>query len=534
MDKAAETAIAAIMAAYGKYYVEDYTTQVMGHLKASMNIENEHLQGFIAEQVGTHFSADQNIAIEAINPVTRFLHECATYAFQQSGENASDRSVYESVKNLPSIHHEENAKLVYQSAQLYQKTVDTTLLSVIVNDARIATESIAAGAQDRITQTETGGRVHQFNWGILSDGLWLNGALMKAFDLASIFRPGDPVSAYYAQVGFDFSRNYAAAPVFPGDDAETASAGFDLLLSHAENGVIADTANLLDLLFVPGQMAFAIDRWELGLKDPAALVAAVSQLTDLAIALPHLIDVAGQIEGEDLVSPIVIERLHSANNAVTLCLAAFEALRETTYAESLILVAAATNEDPTVDVFVNSDTVGTYQASGGEESDFIQLGAYLDPRKGMPSQNGGWPVSWALSRREDIVAEMMANEAERLDALRSNDAAIIQQLVQNNLRQLVTSYADASGLSEIPNPTLLKINEIARRVTNASEDASFTLEGEIVNLLINTIDDPFLTSVAARFTSFAAHEDETTRSNARALAVAATALDDAVGFLVTT
>lgn len=538
VDRTVEAAISSLMSVYAQYFVEDFAGRVMGHLQASVPVDETYLNDFITNQAGNRFSSESPIDITAVNPVTRFLYECSEYAIEKGIEDPEDRMAYESLRDLPSIHHDEINELVFSSALLYKKTIDETILGVVGTDARQARETIEAGAKSRTSVTETGGRVNVFTWGILSDGLWLNGALLRAFDMASIFRPGDQVVSYYATVAFDFARQYTVAPILPeGLTDSDAYAQLDVLISHGDDTTISsilsgdDQGEFASILLTPGVLSNYIDGWELGLKGTDAMVKSVANLSDLAVLLQHLIDVSKNLPEEIVISDFLLNRLDSVYNVVTLCLCGFEALRESRYNEALILCVGAPDNDPTVDVIINSDLVNSYKAAGGAEGDLVHVGAYLDPRKGHPPSIQGWSLAWVLERKDDIVADIVSDQIERTEALRANDAAVIQSLIQQTLRNLVQSYADAKGLSEIPIPVNNRINEISRLATGVDVQTGFNLEQEILNLLINVISDPFVSQVTDRLTTYASSEEEDVRKNARALTVAETAVDDAVSFL---
>jgi hypothetical protein len=183
------------------------------------------------------------------------------------------------------------------------------------------------------------------------------------------------------------------------------------------------------------------------------------------------------------------------------------------------------------DVFINQDNVNDYINAGGEESDLVSFGTYLDPRKGMITSKGGWPVEWAVKRRSEILTEVAMAESDRLSMKRANDNNVIQGMVKSTLTDVSKSYAEAVNLDMIPNRIKNQINDIARKVTSPVALESFSLEGEITNLLTGVIGDQFVAEVADRFVNYATSENEVYQQNARDLTIIETAFKDAASIV---
>lgn len=532
MDRKIHEAVLSLSSVYAKYFVEDFTNQVITNLGNQISLSQETKDSFI-EQLGLENFDSVKFNAEDANPATKFIYECAQFAIEQEVKHADSREIYNEIKDLPSMYHEELNAHAFNSASLYTNTVDKTVLSVIGSDAKVAAGTIINGAKSRIENEETGGRVKFFNWGILSDGLWLNSALVKAYEKANIFRPGSEVKPYYTQEGFIFARNNVATPLQ--SDVKEA---FSLLMSHADANITqvlegsGDSRwDLQSLLFKTGTMTMAIDFWEKSVSRPNLMMESIEHLSQLAVVIPHLTQTAKKLAEENVLNEDIVQRLEGTDAAITLSLAAFEAARETIYNQSLVMYVDAHDSDPMVDVFVNQDTVNDYLNAGGEEADLVSFGTYLDPRKGMVTAKGGWPVEWAVKRRGDILTEVMMSENDRLSMKRTNDKNVIQGMVKSTLMDVSKSYAEAVNMDMVPNRIKNQIDDIARKVASPVAIESFSLEGEITNLLTNVVGDPFVSEVAARFINYATSENEVYQQNARDLTIVETAFKDAANIV---
>jgi hypothetical protein len=270
---------------------------------------------------------------------------------------------------------------------------------------------------------------------------------------------------------------------------------------------------------------YSLDQYEKGLKQPKAMVEAVSDLSSHVQLIAHLKDVAVQL-GEDVIPNTVIERLDTVEKAATMALVGFEAMRETRFADTLVLYVDAPSEDPVVDVFVNKDMISSFVAQGGAEEELVQIGTYLDPRKGNHTPQAGWSESWITKRKDDIIAQSAADEEVRLNQLRANDTAVIRDIVETNLNKIALSYNEACNRHDLSRDITHQIGRIARSVTQEQGLENFSLATETTKLLCSVIEDPFVTRSANSFVEYANHEDEDKRKNAKALTIVSGAIAD--------
>ena len=517
---------------YAKYFTEDFTINVLEYLKGSYTVSQDILEKYIKTFVDTKFDTTRPLVITNANAVTRFLFECAEFAISKNYEDPEDRKNWEFISALPSLHHSEIQALIYSSADLYKSTIERTILGVIIRDADMTAKTIMQTVQTRTTLTETGGTLNIFNWGILNDGLWLNSALLRAYELASIFRPGDPVVAYYTQAAFNFAKQYASMKMLSEEDVLAAHGDIDVILSQTDP---RESSELLDgfsqsdlnfLLFKVGVLSNYVATWEDCMVYPQALVHCTQQLSFIARLLNLLLDTARLMEDQSLISDTTKDRLSQVYNVVTLVLAGYEALRETKFAESLIISVTAPTSDPIVDVLLNADTLNAYHTAGGDDADLIRFGQYLDPRKGMPTMPNGWSLSYVLARKDEVVPSVMAEDYERLQKLRDNDAAVIQNEAIKILNRVANSYNEACQNTQMRSDITQRIAAFARDLTNPNVDVIPVTE--IAKILATIIDDAFVITVLDKLMQHLDSENPNVSKNAVYLTILETAVNDVV------
>jgi hypothetical protein len=517
---------------YAGYFAKDYAEDVLSNLKGSYPIEQQTLSDFvnktIADKVG-----NTPITLGNDNAICRFLFELAEHALEQGIENPDSYAAFEHMAALPSIHHSELGSFVYQASDLYNKTLDATLMGVVAKDANVAAEAIVQAVQSRTSLDNTGGTLKFFSWGILNDGLWMNGALLKAYKLANIFRPGDAPSASYAQTAFQFARQFSHLPMMDADEATWAPGELDSLLSYVTTPDLDNLLtsfsqeSLVSLLFSTGDLANKVRKWEQGMTSPYLMVESIQELSAVARLLDMLGEAYKKAESDMAVSSATKTRIDSAYNTVVLVLAGYAALRDTKFNEALILDVYAQGNDPQVDVTVNKDVMRNYYAAGGEDEDLIRFGLYLDPRKGSPMSGNGWSLPWVMARRDDVIPKIMSEDADRLQRMRANDVSVIEQESMRIINDVVRSYLDASGKSDLRPDIRQKIGAVSRAVTRS--DQKISLSEEIMQILLSTMDDPTVSSMGHMLINNVHHD----APNAKALTIAQMAATDVLDLITT-
>lgn len=456
---------------YARYYVQDFAEDVLNHVQGSIPSPNEETKQYIEKLVNEQFN-NTPIVLRNKDVIGQFLIECAQYALAQEFDDPDSRAIWDRVKMLPSVYHNELKEIVFNSASYYEKMFKGVLTNVLGQDAYIALETIASIAKTRIANEETGGTLHYFNWGILNNGVWLNGALAKAFSLASIFSPEDPVVAYYAIAAFDFAKMKAELKPLDTDEQMHEAAELNLLMSHVSEEELetldVSEEELRTLLFDLGNLRYQLDCWALGINDIKYVFQYLPKMSALARALLLLLDSVRIVEEQELIGDNLRNRLNQTYDAVTLALVGYEALRETRYKESFLLAVNPQESDMLVDVFVNEDLINAFRAAGGEDSNLIYFGNYFDPRKGFIIPTQGWSLSFIINRQVEIVSEMMAQTQDRLEELRSNDAAFIEKEAVKVLTDLVKSITTAANKEFTPD-LYQAVLLLARTLSNSKE-----------------------------------------------------------------
>lgn len=521
MTKNQDAALVSLTNTYAKYFLADFPAMVLKHISASVPVDEAAISALVEEKMVA------SIDVNAVNPVSRFLYECAEFALESNLPDMASREVFDAIKVLPSMHHEEIQQLAYHSAEVYRATLDNTVINVIAKDANTTAELITASAKNRVSNTKTGGSVHGFTWGVLSDGLWLNNALMRSYEMAKVFRPGTKVDMQDAEIAFNATRSYTAIPELSEDQRTFSESGLAMVFNASDDRLTAnvdlDTIKLL--MFRPGYIARTVEHWQEGLRNNKQMIESVEQLSQLARLLPEMKEVASRM-GEEVLGDHTIEnRLEEVYNIVTLCLSGYEALRESSFSESLIIAVENLGNDPQVDVFVNEDNMQQFRMEGGTDEDLVHFGQFLDPRKGKRSPNVGWKVGWVLEQKDAVVAEMAASEAEMLEQMRTNDAEVIRNLAQHEIRNIVTTYVRATGAEEITAAMDRRIFDTAHTLATQSADESFSLERDIFTMLSDATALPNVQRAAQHLLDHASEE------HARAKVIASMAMEDLAAML---
>ncbi|RZA12327.1 MAG: hypothetical protein EOP02_30460 [Proteobacteria bacterium] len=190
------------------------------------------------------------------------------------------------------------------------------------------------------------------------------------------------------------------------------------------------------------------------------------------------------------ISDQTVERISQAVEAVTMSLVGYEAMRETRFAGTLIMGVATEGTDPKVDVFVNADNIANYRASSGTDAELVQFGLHLDPRAGMPASANGWSLQYVLDRRENVIPQVMAEDSNRLQRLRDNDAAVIRQEAGRITRDAVQSVLSARNVDTIPLALNQTISKFSQELTNGKSE--IRMDQELISMLAQASGDSFV------------------------------------------
>jgi hypothetical protein len=503
---------------YSRYFVEDFVTTVMGNIAASHPLAPDAIQNIVT----TIVNDQAPLELKTVNTATRFIHECAAYAAANDMEDAESRDVWNVLVAAPSLHHTELQELTYTSACLYHKAMQDTVVGVLAKDASIASQTILAGAQSRVSDVETGGTVQVFDWGILNEGMWLNGALLRARDITGKFQPGTEAMSFDGTTALDFARQLVGTPILERDARDLLNAEVTTLVSQVELSNAPGDVGLEDLqalMFKPGALSHAFEEWELATRKTQTLMLQTEKLSSLARVLPKLKAAANDETMRSQLSAATLDRLDQVSDVVTLTLASYHTLRETKFAESLVMTVSPKDNGPTVNVVVNGDKLQQYHQTGGEDEDLVRFGLFYDPRRGLPLPSAGYALEHLVERRTEILAQTIAEDATRLNQIRAGDAEAIQSLAKDVVGNLTLGYLRARGFEELPRAQERAIEQLASKLTDGGDQIN--LDGEILGILTNTLDNTFLAEMASQWKAELTNNDPKLAS-ARAIANVAT------------
>jgi len=522
---------------YAQYFVEDFATSVFSHLKATYPLSQDYINEFVKHKVGAFFSGTYNSGATPINVVTRFIQECVDYANDHDVEDPSDRSTWDYISSLPSIHHDEIQATIFASAILYNKTVDQTLVGVVMRDSSVSSDLIRNAIQAQSVTNETGGKLNVFNWGLLNDGIWLNGALLKTYELSNAFRPGDTIVSYYAKVCYDFSRSNCEYSLIPQDDIDNiegyiyqavSSLGADL---EAEYAAYKDKFDYVKSLTYASELASYVEYWEKGFSNTRIALEAVTILSSTITVLNAIKDSTRVTsEDDDAVSiPDTIgDRINKMLDVLTLCLTGYEALRETKFSDTLIFDANKAS-DSHVEVYVNDDLIGTYRSAGGEDQDLIHLGMYIAADNLRVTPSDGWTLSWALARKDDIIAEVLSKQSQNQEDRDRDLANAVRNILIVKLSDVVNSYLESAGHKPFTPDITRKIEDIAAMMVTGSD---VPLDDQVFGLLLYVTGNDFVKDTGERLIKYISSDNPEAKANALGLTVGETAIEDAIDFVI--
>ena len=132
-------------------------------------------------------------------------------------------------------------------------------------------------------------------------------------------------------------------------------------------------------------------------------------------------------------------------------------------------------------------------------------------------------MSWAITRRDDIVAEILANENERNDEISDTIKFTVSSIVANVVSELLLSYLETRNITAVSAAAQDKILQLAGDFRNEQE---FSLVDGIFQILINEGVEPHIGEMGNRITKYLKHEDSA--NHAVSLAITETALNDAM------
>lgn len=515
---------------YAKYLVEDFTNKTHSLMAGSYPLDDKYKQEFINFKVDELLGDISQISNPPINTVTRFINECSEYALENYEDKAMSREIWDKVSLLPSLHHEELQAILYASASLYDTTINDVLVGTVMRDAKDVAGGIRIAVESFMNEDPTGGRVNVFDWGLLNNGLWLNGALMKAYELSNTFRPGDQIVADYARVCYDFAYSRAEYTNAPREELDNISGYLFQALSIAGEDVTAEynaletKFNFVKALAYSSELVSYIKYWQRGFSETNVTIDAIATMSSVISVLNAIKEVCRTNHEELLIPESIGNRINTMIDVITLALVAYEALRETQFSDTLIFTATK-REDGTIDVFVNADLLRAYESTGGDERDLIYLGLYIVENSSIVTPRTGWTLSWANSRKDDVMSEMIAKESFRREELDRGQRHNIKQTVFNKVFDVAQSYyevanKDTTSLSPV---IVRQIDDISRGFNQ--QDAT-PIEQSIYDLLLHVGNQDHVTSMGTKLINYMSSDNQEAKQNAKTLTFIDTAVED--------
>ena len=511
--------------AYARFFIEDFALKVYDHLKATFPIAEDKLKEFIAFKVDSYFSASHIAGNPANTEAGGLIRECVEFVEDNNLPDPLGRATWDYVSNLPSVHHDDLQKAVFNSAILYSNTITKGLIETVFADADTTTKSIQNAIADHVKSNATCGRVNLFNWGLLSDGMWLNGALLKAYYKTRTFKPDEKVTAYYAKLCFDYALGSTDYPVISDEHYSDMEHILDIMSAgtsealQGEYEALKSSISLVNILKSKTELNSYINLWESGLRDANLLVTCVDQMSSLVRVLSELAVIVEDDNYGDVRS-----RILQAVEDVTLCLCGYEAMRESEYADKIIFCSKASEQDGLVDVYVNKDVLNSFYNSNKVDADLLILGKYLAYTFPNSNPKQAWSLEWANARFNEIETDILTRESDRNDEVRRKSANIIQAIVSEKLTDIARSYLETKDIHDIPGDVEANIGRVARLAVKEVSPSIHTLIG---NFLLAVVADPFITGMANTLMKHMELTDGVGHNEPIALTVLETAVQDA-------
>lgn len=516
---------------YSKYFVKDYAIKVREHLKGSYYIDQEYLKVFSENKINELFKEPFEQVPSDINVITKFISECVQYAISKDLANIDSLETWNYISGLPSIYHDEINALVFATAVLYLKTIDDTLMNVLFKDSQDVADSIRIALQIKTGTNTSGAHLNTFNWGLLSDGMWLNKTLLYAFDTTNAFGPGLPMVAYYYTVCYDFARSKLTYPEIEQSDIDVVEGYLDAILSQCSK-TISEQYTSLSNFDLPANLRYAsnlvpwIDYWEKGLTNPKILVESITLLSSLINVLTEIRKTGGTMVDDGLVPNALLMRLDHLINILSLCLIAYEAIRESTFENTLILYTTK-NEDGTSEVFINSDTINAFHSIGLDDHDLVCMGIYITELSDIIPSNG-YSLQWAVNRRDDIVNQVNATALERSEEAINRDKEVLRNIVIDKLTEITRSYLETKHIDTISQNITDTIGSIARNVASNND---ISINDAIFNFLVMILDNSFLTGVSEYLVKYLSSDVGEDTTYALGLTVVESSMKEAMGYI---
>lgn len=522
-----------IVSNYLGYFVQDFTKSVLKNIPKTCPVNSEYLAEYVDMKTSAFFSEDGLTGRLNGSDITKFVHECAQYAVESNLPEADSYETWYQVSKLPSVYDQSIQDLIFNTSKNYVSMIDETITGLIMQDTHTAVESIRGKLADSYKQIETGGSVHKASWGLLDNAIWLSSACTIAFDSAKAFRPGDPYKVSYVDTCF----SQALSIPYEAFDRETATDlrnSINVIIGSCDESAVEDfqavneIVDVCDLLAYNSSVDWFINKCKSNLNNAKLMLEDVSTLSSLITSLSAIKDIAVKAD-DSIVSTQTVERIDTLTNILTLTLVSYEALRETTYKDSLVFYSDKPEDSFLVDVYVNPDNVNQFLKSGEgrEEKDLLTIGTYAAMNPAVMS-NRGISLSVVDDRLEDMRQHVLANEYELRNENKNGYRNQIRTIVTNELTNIVSSYHDMYNVEQTDDSVKDRIKQIA---IDASALEQFDFEGEVYKLLLSSTNNKIVEGLGIKLVENLSSEEVDVKASHKALAVAESAIESMVEFL---
>lgn len=512
-----------IFDAYAKYLTQDCAAKAVCITGGfSEELEN-YLHNYVVSKVDERLGNEAHTSINAINPYTKFVLECAVHAIESDVSDPESRASWDSISELPSMHHEELNAIAHTEAKNYYDAIFGTIRDIIGRDAKDIVQYTETYVKNRLSTNALGTNVSTFNWGILNNGMWLNTALAYAYQKAGIFRPDAPVTAYYTTVIQEKLKSMLDFSDFNITDHNALRTNVSNLVNSVDHPLLED----FDVSFLNGAhyLEVAADQWMMGYTDARYIAPSIDNLTRSMTAVSEIKSILSNSEISDAFEGPISDIVARAEEVITMILLGYQALRETRYKDTFIF-SVSKDVEGTIDIVVNGDLYTTYIRNGGSEEDLAKFGIYLAREPINIDSRSGWRLEWMQQRRTDIISDVIYTESERQNERNAAYIDTMRRTYKERLTSVVESYLSTHGVNEIPISLLQKIDRNVRGISTSDIEGS--LLDDTVEVLVDATGDDFIKSIYSYFLGHLAAPSEEERRNAPCLAIADMAINDVV------
>jgi hypothetical protein len=141
----------------------------------------------------------------------------------------------------------------------------------------------------------------------------------------------------------------------------------------------------------------------------------------------------------------------------------------------------------------------------------------------------GWTLSWALARKDDIIAEVLSKQSQNQEDRDRDLANAVRNIVIVKLSDVVNSYLESAGHKPFTPDITRKIEDIAAMMVTGSD---VPLDDQVFGLLLYVTGNDFVKDTGERLIKYISSDNPEAKANALGLTVGETAIEDAIDFVI--